>query len=94
MNDTLRDYLDIFCTVYLDDILIYSKTRKEHIEHVRLVLEKLRGVSLFAKIQKYEFLVLEVKFLEIIVSRNGIRIDPDKIKIIVDWAKLSCVTDV
>jgi hypothetical protein len=94
MNDTLRDYLDIFYTVYLDDILIYSKTRKEHIEHVRLVLEKLRGASLFAKIQKCEFLVSEVKFLGIIVGRNGIRMDPDKIKTIVDWAKPSCVTDV
>jgi hypothetical protein len=94
MNDILRDYLDIFCTVYLDDILIYSKTKKEYIEYVRQVLKKLRGASLYAKIQKCEFLVSEVKFLGIIVGTNGIRMDPDKIKIVVNWAGPTCVTDV
>ena len=85
INDTLRDYLDVFCTAYLDDILIYSKTRTEHINHVRSVLQKLREAGLYAKIQKYEFIVPETKFLGIIIGRDSIRIDPDKVKTIVNW---------
>jgi hypothetical protein len=94
MNDTLRDYLDIFCTAYLDDILIYSKTRSEHIQHVRMVLEKLRGAGLYAKIQKCEFLVSETKFLGIIVGKDGIRMDPEKVKTLTNWKTPSCLTDV
>lgn len=94
MNDTLRDYLDVFCTAYLDDILIYSKTRSEHIQHVRKVLEKLREAGLYAKAQKCEFLVSETKFLGIIVGKNGIRMDPEKVKTITNWGTPSCLTDV
>jgi hypothetical protein len=94
MNDILRDYLDIFCVVYLDDILVYSKTRSEHIQHVRQILEKLREAGLFAKIQKCEFLVSETKFLGIIVGRDGIRMDPEKVRTIIDWETPSCLTDV
>lgn len=94
MNDILRDYLDIFCTVYLDDILIYSKTRSEHIRQVRMVLEKLREAGLYAKIQKCEFLVSETKFLGIIISKDGIRMDPEKIKTITEWKTPSCLTDI
>ncbi|ODM14395.1 hypothetical protein SI65_10230 [Aspergillus cristatus] len=94
MNDTLWDYLDTFCTAYLDDILIYSKTHDEHIHHVCLVLEKLRDAGLFAKLSKCEFAVSETKFLGIIVGQDGLRMDPDKVKTIVDWETPTCVTDV
>ncbi|KAK9652865.1 hypothetical protein HCH54_010281 [Aspergillus fumigatus] len=94
INDTLRDYLDVFCTAYLDDILIYSKTRTEHINHVRSVLQKLREAGLYAKIQKCEFIVPETKFLGIIIGQDSIRMDPDKVKTIVDWQVPTCVTDV
>lgn len=94
MNDTLRDYLDVFCTAYLDDILIYSKTRSEHVTHVRKVLQKLREAGLFAKVQKCEFLVSETKFLGIIVGENGIQMDPEKVKTIAEWKTPSCLTDV
>jgi transposase InsO family protein len=94
INDTLREYLDVFCTAYLDDILIYSRTRSDHINHVRLVLGRLREAGLFAKIEKCEFLVHETKFLGIIVGRDGICMDPDKVKTIVEWQTPSCVTDV
>ena len=50
INDTLREHLDVFCTAYLDDILIYSRTREEHLSHVRKVLTALRRAGLFAKI--------------------------------------------
>jgi hypothetical protein len=75
MNDALRKYLDHFCSAYLDDILIYSRTREEHVEHVKLVLAQLESVGLFAKIAKCEFFVQETKFLGLIISKDGIRMD-------------------
>ncbi|EKV18173.1 hypothetical protein PDIG_11210 [Penicillium digitatum PHI26] len=94
INDTLREYLDCFCTAYLDDILIYSRTRAEHIEHVRKVLQRLREAGLFAKLSKCEFCVSETKFLGIIIGEDGIRMDPDKIETIVNWKTPTCLTDV
>jgi hypothetical protein len=94
MNDTLRGYLDAFCTAYLDDILIYSKTRSEHIRHVQLVLGRLRKAGLYAKIEKCEFLVSETKFLGIIIGADGIKMDPEKVKTVTKWQTPTCVTDV
>lgn len=94
MNDTLRSYLDLFCTAYLDDILIYSKTRKEHERHVRMVLQALRDSGLFVKLEKCEFAVSETTFLGMIVGANGIRMDPAKVKTIEEWEKPTCLTDV
>ena len=68
INDTLREYLDLFCSAYLDDILIYSRTEEEHTAHVRAVLQKLRDAGLFAKMSKCEFFVPETKFLGMIVG--------------------------
>ncbi|KAG0161666.1 hypothetical protein PDIDSM_5299, partial [Penicillium digitatum] len=94
INDTLREYLDCFCTAYLDDILIYSRTRAEHIEHVRKVLQRPREAGLFAKLSKCEFCVSETKFLGTIIGEDGIRMDPDKIETIVNWKTPTCLTDV
>jgi len=94
INDTLREYLDKFCSAYLDDIIIYSKTREEHVQHLRLVLEQLRKAGLFAKISKCEFFVQETKFLGLIVGENGFRMDPEKVKTIVNWKAPSNLTDV
>ncbi|KAG0158110.1 hypothetical protein PDIDSM_5623 [Penicillium digitatum] len=91
---TAFQYLDCFCTAYLDDILIYSRTRAEHIEHVRKVLQRLREAGLFAKLSKCEFCVSETKFLGIIIGEDGIRMDPDKIETIVNWKTPTCLTDV
>jgi hypothetical protein len=84
INDTLREYLDVFYTVYLDDILIYSRTREEHLSYIRKVLTALRTTGLFAKIQKYEFFKDETTFLGVIVGRYSIRMDPKKVYIIRD----------
>jgi hypothetical protein len=94
INDTLREYLDVFCTAYLDDILIYSKTRKEHENHLRQVLLALRDAGLYAQIKKCEFFVEETTFLGVIVGRNGIRMDLRKVETIQNWPKPSCLTDV
>ena len=94
INDALREHLDIFCTAYLDDILIYSRTREEHIEHLKMVLQKLRAAGLFANPAKCEFLVKETKFLGLIVGQEGIRMDPAKVETVKDWKTPTCVTDV
>ena len=94
INDALREYLDRFCSAYLDDILIYSKSKEEHLEHVRQVLERLRRAGLYAKLSKCEFFVEETKFLGLIVGRDGFKMDPDKVKTILDWNTPSNAIDV
>jgi hypothetical protein len=84
INDSLREYLDQFCSIYLDDILIYSKTKEEYTEYIRKVLQRLREAGLFVKISKCEFFITETKFLSLIVSRDGFKIDPEKVKIILE----------
>lgn len=73
-----------FISTYLNDILIYSKTYKKHMQHIELVLLKLREAGLQADINKCEFFVKETKFLGLIVSTTGIRIDLNKVKAILD----------
>ena len=85
MNDILFEFLNDFVQCYLDDILIYSKTRKEHTRHVRAVLEKLIAAGLQVDIRKSQFYAQETAFLGVIVSTQGIRMDPKKVEAIVDW---------
>ena len=75
MNDIFREFLNNFVVCYLDDILIYSKDIKQHEEHVRLVLNKLHSVGLYAKLEKCNFHQSQVKFLGYIVLCNGISMD-------------------
>jgi signal peptidase I len=84
INNILRQYLDDFCTAYLDDILIYSKTLKEYKRHVRLILEILTEAGLYLDINKCEFHISEVKYLGLIISNKNIRIDPEKIRAIIE----------
>jgi hypothetical protein len=63
MNKVFMEYLDKFVMVFIDDILIYYKTEEEHVEHLRLVLEKLRANQLFAKLNKCKFWLTQVAFL-------------------------------
>src|SRR5258705_1265774 len=72
MNDTLREFLDQFCVVYIDDILIYSKNKKEHREHVRRILAKLKEAGLYANAEKCEFNVEKTTFLGFIISADGV----------------------
>uniref|UniRef100_A0A3Q7EEM6 Reverse transcriptase domain-containing protein n=1 Tax=Solanum lycopersicum TaxID=4081 RepID=A0A3Q7EEM6_SOLLC len=70
MNNVLFDYLDDFVVVYLDDIVIYSRTLEEHVNHLSLVLSQLRKYTLYVKMEKCEFAQQEIKFLGHLVSKN------------------------
>jgi transposase InsO family protein len=94
MNDVLRDFLDDFAVVYLDDILIFSRSLDEHKRHVRRVLERLRANGLFAKPEKCVFHQSEVEYLGFLVSPAGIQMDPKKTSAILDWPEPASVRDV
>jgi transposase InsO family protein len=85
MNDVLFDYLDDFCTVYLDDILIYSENKLEHEAQVEKVLLRLKDAGLQADLKKCEFGVRKTKYLGFIVSTDGIQVDPDKVQVVKNW---------
>ncbi|GKA95688.1 putative reverse transcriptase domain-containing protein [Tanacetum coccineum] len=80
MNRVCRPYLDKFVIVFIDDILVYVKTREEHEVHIRLVLELLKEEKLYAKFSKCEFWLREVQFLGHVINGDGIHVDPSKIK--------------
>jgi hypothetical protein len=85
MNSVFMDYLDKFVVVFIDDILIYSQNEKEHEEHLRKVLQRLRDCQLYAKLSKCEFWISEVLFLGHIINQEGLAVDPKKVTTILDW---------
>ncbi len=85
VNDVLRDMVDQFIYVYLDDILIFSRSLQEHVQHVRVVLQRLLENGLFVKAEKCVFHAQSVPFLGYIVSSEGMRMDPDKVQAVVNW---------
>ncbi|KAI1007441.1 hypothetical protein K3495_g780 [Podosphaera aphanis] len=93
INHTLHDLLDRFCTAYLDDVLVYSATRKEHREHVRLVVSRLQKAGLQIDINKCEFETSRTKYLGLIITPDGIEMDPTKVKTITSWEPLNSVKD-
>ena len=94
MNSVFRPYVDQFVVVFIDDILVYSKDRENHDTHLRVVLETLRKEQLYAKLSKCQFWLNEVSFLGHIVSKEGIRVDPKKIEVVVEWKPPRNVTEV
>jgi hypothetical protein len=85
MNKVFMEYLDKFVMVFIDDILIYYKTEEEHVEHLRLVLEKLRANQLFAKLNKCKFWLTQVAFLGHVISAGGVSVDPGKVRDVLNW---------
>jgi len=80
LHRALAGFLDTFCIAYMDDILVFSNSATEHARHLRLVFERLRKFQLFVKLSKCCFFQKEINFLGFIVGRNGIRMDPERIK--------------
>ncbi|KAI0996911.1 hypothetical protein K3495_g11272 [Podosphaera aphanis] len=85
INDTLRGYLDEFCTAYIDDILIFSETLEDHQSHVKKVLARLMEAGLQIDIKKCDFHVKYIKFLGLVITTKGIKMDPSKLKVIEEW---------
>ncbi|GJV77943.1 putative reverse transcriptase domain-containing protein [Tanacetum coccineum] len=85
MNRVCKPYLDKFVIIFIDDILIYPKTKEDHEVHLKLVLELLKKERLYAKFSKCEFWLQEVHFLGHVVNHNGIRVDPSKIEAVKNW---------
>ncbi|GJU18527.1 putative reverse transcriptase domain-containing protein [Tanacetum coccineum] len=94
MNRVCRPYLDKLVIVFIDDILIYSKTREEHVEHLRLVLGLLKKEKLYAKFFKCEFWLREVQFLRHVINGNEIHVDTSKIEAVKNWKALRTLTEV
>jgi hypothetical protein len=94
MNNVFMEYLDRFVVVFIDDILVFSKTMEEHEEHLRLVLEKLRSNQLYAKFSKCEFWLTEVPFLGHIISARGVSVDPGKVKDVLNWMPPTTISEI
>ncbi|GJZ16806.1 putative nucleotidyltransferase, ribonuclease H [Tanacetum coccineum] len=94
MNRVCKPYLDKFVIVFIDDILIYSKSKQEHEEHLKLILELLKKEELYAKFSKCEFWIPKVQFLGHVIDSQGIHVDPAKIESIKDWASPKTPTEI
>ena len=94
MNSVFMPELDKFVVVFIDDILIYSKSEEDHAEHLRIVLQRLREHKLFAKFSKCEFWLNSVPFLGHVVSAGGISVDPSKVQDVLNWEPPKTVSQV
>jgi hypothetical protein len=94
MNNIFSQYLDKFVVVFIDDILVYSKTKEEHDEHLRIVLQMLRKHKLYAKFEKCDFYQKEIQYLGHVISAEGIVVDPKKIKAIMECSVPKDVVDI
>ncbi|GJZ68974.1 putative reverse transcriptase domain-containing protein [Tanacetum coccineum] len=94
MYHVCKPYLDKFMIIFIDDILIYSKSEEEHAEHLKLILELLKKEELYAKFSKCEFWLSKVQFLGHVIDSEGIHMDPAKIESIKDWASPKTPTEI
>ncbi len=93
INDVFRDMLDHYVIVYSDDILVYSETLQEHVQHVRSVLQRLIKYQLYAKLEKCEFHTTSVAFLGYIISQEGVAMDESKVHAVLDWPLPSTIKE-
>ena len=80
--------------MFIDDILVYSKSMEEHMYHLRTVLQTLREHQLYTKFSKYDFWMESVAFLGHVVSKDGIQVDPQKIEVVSEWPRPTTVTEI
>ena len=94
MNKVFAEYLDHFTVVFIDDVLVYSKSKEEHEEHLRTSLQLLKDNQLYAKLSKCEFWLEQVAFLGHVISRKGLAVDQSKVEAVVSWKRPSSVTEI
>ena len=94
MNNVFHDCIDNFIVIYLDDLLIFSSTMEEHLEHLETVLSRLKENELYASTKKCSFLQEEVEFLGLRVGRDGVHIGRDRVEAIEEWPRPTSVTEI
>jgi hypothetical protein len=94
MNKVFMEYLDKFVMVFIDDILVYSRSEEKHEDHLCLVLHKLRDHKLYAKLSKCEFWLKQVAFLGHVISERGISMDLSKVQNVLSWKAPMSVSDI
>ena len=94
MNRAFRPFMDQFVVIFIDDILVYSKSMEEHVYHLRTVLQTLREQQLYAKFSKCDFWLESVAVLGHVMSKDGIQVDPQKIEAVSEWFKLTSVIEI
>ncbi|XP_074297953.1 putative mitochondrial protein AtMg00860 [Silene latifolia] len=94
MNRVFSAYLDQFVVTFIDDILVYSKTKEEYEQHLRLVLQTLRDNNLYAKFSNCEFWLEKVAFLGHVITKEGVLVDPSKIEAMSNWVAPKNVADI
>jgi hypothetical protein len=94
IEEVLAEFTDDFCTVYLDDVLIYSTSDEEHEDHVKRVIRKLVGAGLYGNPDKCEFVKREVSFLGFVITQEAVQMEPERVRAVVDWPEPSSVTDI
>ena len=94
MNRVFKPYLDQFVVVFIDDILVYSKSREEHERHLSIVLQTLRDKQLYAKLKKCEFWLDKASFLGHVVTKDGISVDFGKVNAMSNWRRPNTVIEI
>ena len=94
MHRVFQPYLDQFVEVFMDDILVYSQSKEEHEDHLRIVLQALREHKLYAKFGKCEFWLTKVRFLGHVVSASGVSVDPRKVEAVMSWETSKSVFEI
>jgi hypothetical protein len=94
MNKVFMEYLDKFVMVFIDDILVYSRSEEGHEGHLHLVLQKLRDHKLHAKLSKCKFWLKQVAFLGQVISKGGTSIEPSKVQDVLSWKAPTSVSDI
>ena len=85
MNEVLKEYTGKFVVVYLDDIVVFRKSKEEHLEHLKLVLKTLQKEKLLINLKKCSFMKEELVYLGFLISRDGLKMDPKKVQAIKNW---------